>query len=228
MAVTVNALFKKSAPAPAKTVKKTVRSVVFFLLFYESKFLFIHSPARIINLFFTNRPRRRRRSRRRSQLRRRKPRWRWRRRSRRPLRSSRRWKPRTCPSGTVSIKTRSTNNMSFPKSSSSRVSVVEKRKRYKRKRRSLWPKLDLFLVFFLGRFSFFGFCHRFGLVFHPHEKKRRKISLLKSGLDTLNLFISDICVSSQSARVKTRASHFANCFARARELERLRRNLFFS
>jgi hypothetical protein len=52
MAVTVNALFKKSAPAPAKTVKKTVRSVVFFLLFYESKFLFIHSPARIINLFF--------------------------------------------------------------------------------------------------------------------------------------------------------------------------------
>ena len=45
MAVTVNALFKKSAPAPAKTVKKTVRSVVFFLLFYESKFLFIHSPA---------------------------------------------------------------------------------------------------------------------------------------------------------------------------------------
>ena len=31
MAVTVNALFKKSAPAPAKTVKKTVR--FFFLLF---------------------------------------------------------------------------------------------------------------------------------------------------------------------------------------------------
>ena len=46
MAVTVNALFKKSAPAPAKTVKKTVRDVdCFFLLFYESKFLFIHSPA---------------------------------------------------------------------------------------------------------------------------------------------------------------------------------------
>jgi|TARA_B110000483_G_scaffold153534_1_gene182482 hypothetical protein len=78
--------------------------------------------------------------------------------------------------------------MSFPKSSSSRVSVVEKRKRYKRKRRSLWPKLDLFLVFFLGRFSFFGFCHRFGLVFHPHEKKRRKIfnPLFKNNNNTNN------------------------------------------
>ena len=85
--------------------------LLFFLLFYESKFLFIHSPALSHHQsFFSNRPRRRRRSRRRSQLRRRKPRWRWRRRSRRrsrrPLRSSRRWKPRTCPSGTVSIKTR--------------------------------------------------------------------------------------------------------------------------
>jgi hypothetical protein len=53
MAVTVNALFKKSAPAPAKTVKKTVRDVdCFFLLFYESKFLFIHSPALASSIFF--------------------------------------------------------------------------------------------------------------------------------------------------------------------------------
>ena len=53
MAVTVNALFKKSAPAPAKTVKKTVRDVdCFFLLFYESKFLFIHSPALPSSIFF--------------------------------------------------------------------------------------------------------------------------------------------------------------------------------
>ena len=87
--------------------------LLFFLLFYlrVNFYSFTHPLSRIIiNLFFTNRPRRRRRSRRRSQLRRRKPRWRWRRRSRRrsrrPLRSSPRWKPRTCPSGTVSIKTR--------------------------------------------------------------------------------------------------------------------------
>ena len=53
MAVTVNALFKKSAPAPAKTVKKTVRSVFFSFLLCKRVNKNVHSltPARI-NLFF--------------------------------------------------------------------------------------------------------------------------------------------------------------------------------
>ena len=40
MAVTVNALFKKSAPAPAKTVKKTVR---FFFFSFKNRLRITHT-----------------------------------------------------------------------------------------------------------------------------------------------------------------------------------------
>jgi len=59
MAVTVNALFKKSAPAPAKTVKKTVRDVdcFFFFCFTRVNFYsFTHPLSHHQSFFYKQAP----------------------------------------------------------------------------------------------------------------------------------------------------------------------------